>query len=253
MIEALFDDQPDFRPGHEDGMAPDGPLVGPEYFEYAHTILIRSRNESMLLAHAGFKSPPFHIAIRERLSPSWWQAGVVDLGCFDKQGKPEVRIRVYEKHFRCIAPWERWSNTIPIAMSPFCRAFDCLIQAMHLVGSAAEWCDPCRPLFALEVRPQGPDFPTRCPPGSDMSFSPPRVKTPYHISIAFYQPLDEHRDDRFDLVERRYAGWRHVILTGEIWGNAFYVDSKNVIGGDPELQGLFLSGDYRYKGLHMSM
>ena len=254
MIEALFVEQPNFRPGHEDGIGLNlQPLVGPEFYEWAYTSLIRDRNESMLLAHAGFSSPSFNVAISERLSSTWWQAGVVDLGCFDDQGQPEVRIRVYERWFRCIHPLERWSNTIPIDMRPFCTAFSCLLRATHLVGSVAEKSDPCRPLFALEVRPMDPEFPTRCPPGSDMSFSPPRVRTPYHISIAFYQPLDERRDDRFDIVERRYAGWRHVILTGGIWGNAFYVNDLNVIGGDPELQGLFLDGDYGYKGLHMSM
>lgn len=95
-------------------------------------------------------------------------------------------------------------------------------------------------LFAIVVRPST-RMPTLMPPSSD---------TPYHISIAFYDPAQRAI---FERVARRYRTWRRVTLRGRIFGSTFQLDANSPVANDADVQLLHRSGRYGNRELHVSL
>ena len=101
---------------------------------------------------------------------------------------------------------------------------------------------PDTPLFVLEVVPLEP-LPTIKPPNSE---------TPWHISVAFYNP-QLARD--FNVLIDRYAHFREYTLIGWIQGASFYLDTHACpIGSDVQLQELVRQDpSYGHKPIHISL
>ena len=100
---------------------------------------------------------------------------------------------------------------------------------------------PEQPLFALEVTPL-----QRLPTNQ-----PPNTATPYHISIAFFDPAKRRE---FAALEARYRKPRTVTLKGQIRGLAFYLDeNRDPIARDKLLHRIFRAGHYGHKELHISL
>jgi hypothetical protein len=101
---------------------------------------------------------------------------------------------------------------------------------------------PDTPLLMLEVDPLQ-ELPTTKPPDS---------ATPWHISVAFYNP---QRKQSFKAIERRYTQWREYTLIGWIQGASFYLDPQRCpVGSDPDLQALIRSDPwYGHKPIHISL
>ena len=96
-----------------------------------------------------------------------------------------------------------------------------------------------QPLFALEVTPQ-----QRLP-----TIQPPNTATPYHISVAFYDPAKRRA---FDTLQQRYSRTRTVVLQGEIRGASFEL-TKGPVHDDALLRDLHKEGHYGHKSIHISL
>ena len=79
---------------------------------------------------------------------------------------------------------------------------------------------------------------------------PPDSATPWHISVAFYNP---QRKQSFKAIERRYTQWREYTLIGWIQGASFYLDPQRCpVGSDPDLQALIRSDPwYGHKPIYL--
>ena len=99
---------------------------------------------------------------------------------------------------------------------------------------------PEPPLFALKVTPLQ----------RLATIQPPNSETPYHISVAFFDPAERRS---FTALEQKYSEPREVTLKGRIRGMAFYLDATDPIASDPLIQSVHGKGHYAHKPLHVSL
>ena len=97
------------------------------------------------------------------------------------------------------------------------------------------------PLLSLEVKPLQ-DMPTLFPDHSE---------TPWHISIAFYEP---QKSREFRKIVQKYAEWREFVLVGNIYGGMFELDPERCpVGSDEDILALKRQGYYGDRPMHISM
>ena len=117
------------------------------------------------------------------------------------------------------------------------KTIRCRIKGVYL-GSNYTYAN--EPLYVIEVRPLQ-KLPTSKPPNSE---------TPYHISVAFWDP---QKRKLFEELERKYSQSRTVVLQGEIEGSSFKLDTKKCpVGSDELVKRLHSEGYYHNRPLHIS-
>ena len=118
------------------------------------------------------------------------------------------------------------------------RLLRCQVRARYMASN--EYAE--RPLLVLEIRPLQ-QMPTTRPPGN---------KTPWHVSIAFYDP---DRRKAFMTATRAYTDWREVTLVGEIAGSTFQLDPRRCpVATDRRLAALHRADPwYGDRPLHISL
>ena len=114
----------------------------------------------------------------------------------------------------------------------------CRIRARYSGNNAF----PDNPLLVLEVVPLE-ELPTTKPPNSE---------TPWHISVAFYNPALARE---FQVITDRYALPREFTLEGWIQGSTFVLDTRECpVGSDRQLQELVAQDPwYGHKAIHISL
>ena len=117
------------------------------------------------------------------------------------------------------------------------KTIRCRIKGVYL-GSNYTYAN--EPLYVIEVHPLQ-KLPTSKPPNSE---------TPYHISVAFWDPK---KRKMFEELERKYSQSRTVVLQGEIEGSSFKLDTKKCpVGSDELVKKLHSTGHYHNRPLHIS-
>ena len=118
------------------------------------------------------------------------------------------------------------------------KTIRCRIKGVYL-GSNYTYAN--EPLYVIEVHPLQ-KLPTSKPPNSE---------TPYHISVAFWDP---QKRKLFEELERKYSQSRTVVLQGEIEGSSFKLDTKKCpVGSDELVKRLHSTGHYHNRSLHISL
>ena len=122
------------------------------------------------------------------------------------------------------------------------KTIRCRIRGVYLGSNYTDgyqWAD--QPLYVIEVHPLQ-KLPTSKPPNSE---------TPYHISVAFWDP---QKRKLFEELERKYSQSRTVTLRGEIEGSSFKLDTKKCpVGSDELVKKLHSTGHYKNRPLHISL
>ena len=117
------------------------------------------------------------------------------------------------------------------------KTIRCRIKGVYL-GSNYTYAN--EPLYVIEVHPLQ-KLPTSKPPNSE---------TPYHISVAFWDPK---KRKMFEELERKYSRSETVTLIGEIEGSSFKLDTKKCpVGSDELVKRLHSTGHYHNRPLHIS-
>ena len=81
--------------------------------------------------------------------------------------------------------------------------------------------------------------------------TPPNSETPYHISVAFFDPA---KRKMFEELERKYSKSKTVTLQGEIQGSSFKLDTTRCpVGSDELVKRLHAAGHYYNRPLHISL
>ena len=118
------------------------------------------------------------------------------------------------------------------------KTLQCRIRGVYLGNNSNS---ANQPLFAIEVQPLQ-KLPTSKPPNS---------ATPYHISVAFFDP---NKRNMFDELERKYSKNKIVTLRGEISGLTFKLDTTRCpVGSDELIKRVHAEGHYYYSPLHVSL
>ena len=126
----------------------------------------------------------------------------------------------------------------------------CRIKAEYLTPDK-RW--PNEPLLAVVVEPLQ-DMPTTRPAHSE---------TPYHISIGFYStkygPIKDgsavnraNYKKALERIQRNYAEWQPVILTGHSQGGTWELNANPPIANDPDIQFVHANSQYWDRGIHMT-
>ena len=118
------------------------------------------------------------------------------------------------------------------------KTIRCRIKGVYL-GSNYTYAN--EPLYVIEVHPLQ-KLPTSKPPNSE---------TPYHISVAFWDPK---KRKMFEELERKYSKSRTVSLRCEIHGLSFKLDTTRCpVGSDELVKRVHAAGHYYHKPLHISL
>ena len=126
----------------------------------------------------------------------------------------------------------------------------CRIKAEYFTPVATH---PDEPLLAIVVDPLQ-DLPTN---------RPAHTETPWHVSIGFYStkygPIkDGSAADRanyknaLERIQRNYAEWAEVILTGHSQGGTWELNANSPIAADPDIQYIHANSHYHNRPIHMT-